>query len=177
MNLIKRTLLVPLVLFCGLLFAYEYEKEDYLSNSYYAPLVAKIESELLVVDGVKGVNVYKAADPFPFMPDLFYIELEMANGHRYVFECILANLRFCNTFSNIRLIDGQHFRTITSTFGIINSDVGIVLSKISGIRKLKIKTLPDFLKNEDVLYAFFTKPEKDILHETKSNVIFRKVDY
>ena len=60
MNLIKRILLVPLVLFCGLLFAYEYEKEDYLSNSYYAPLVAKIESELLVVDGVKGVNVYKA---------------------------------------------------------------------------------------------------------------------
>lgn len=157
-----------------------------------ALIVAKMESELLNLEGVKEANVYDFDTLiFGLMPKLFDIEVEMANGHKYIFECIPEDLRFWIEASRIRSIDSQKFRTTILPFGISTDSViatffgpiysffldtypGIVLSKISGIENLKIRTLPDFLKNEETFYVFFTKPEKEIRY--KKN-LFRKTTF
>lgn len=148
-----------------------------------ALIVAKMESELLNLENIKEANVYDFDSPiFGLAPKLFDIEVEMVNGHKYIFECIPEDLRFWIEASHIRSIDSQKFRTTVLPLGISTDSViaiffgpiydffldtypGIVLSKISGIENLKIRTLLDFLKNEETFYAFFTKPEKKIRYK------------
>lgn len=175
MNKIKSLLLFLLVFF-GNYFVFSIDKENYISNSYYLQIVAKIENELINIETVKNVNVYKASNPFPFTPDLFSIELKMKNDHTYIFECIPATLSSYRNLSNIRYIDGKEYITVISVFGIKKSYKGIVLSKISEIENLKIKNLKDFLRNEDIFYKFFTTQEKTICHPKNSQIKFYKVN-
>lgn len=174
MRYIKKISLVTVYLLCMSL-VFSAEKESYLTNEYYAPLVCKIENKLLGNKYIKSVNIYKAANPFPFTPDLFSLEIETLNTHKYVFECIPTDLTFYKSLSRIKSIDGTEYVTLKKRFYNTSSDRGIVLSQLSGIKNLRISTLLDFFEKEDVLYEYFTKPQEVIRHETKSNIQFLKI--
>lgn len=174
MRYIKKISLVTVYLLCMVL-VFSTEKESYLTNEYYAPLVYKIENKLCDNKYIKSVNIYKAANPFPFTPDLFSMEIETANSHKYVFECIPADLTFYKSLSRIKSIDGTEYVTLKKRFSKTSSDRGIVLAQLSGIKKLRIITLLDFFENEDVLYEYFNQPQEMIRHETKSNIQFHKI--
>lgn len=151
------------------------EKEKYMNNSYYKPLVEKIETSLLSLDNVSKVNAYKTSNPFPFVPDLFYIEVLTLNGHTYILEAIPVDLTFYKRSSRIRRIDGIEYVTINKILWTKSSDRGIVLSKIWGIKNIQVKTLKDFFENEEILYEYFTQPLDDIQHEKKPSIIFHKI--
>lgn len=170
----KRGAFIFIVLFVQF-FMFSLEKEEYLSNSYYKPLVEKLEASLLALDNVSKANVYKAANPFPFTPDLFYIEVETSNGHDYILECIPVDLTFYKSLTRIRRIDGIEYVTVRKYLWKEFSDRGIVLSKISGIKNIQVRNLKDFLENEEVLYEYFTQPSDDIRHEKKPSIIFHRI--
>lgn len=170
----KRGVFIFIVLFVQF-FMFSLEKEKYLSNSYYKPLVEKLEASLLALDNVSKANVYKAANPFLFTPDLFYIEVETSSGHTYILEAIPVDLTFYKRSSRIRRIDGIEYVTINKILWTKYSDRGIVLSKISGIKNIQVKTLKDFFENEEVLYEYFTQPLDDMQHEKKPSIIFHKI--
>ena len=98
----------------------------------------------------------------------------MANGHTYIFDCIPQDLRLYKKLSNIRCIDGTKYVTVIAHFLGEKSYRGIVLSKTSGIRNLKVTTVLDFLNNEELLYDYFTSSNKVIRHEKKKRVSFYK---
>lgn len=174
MSYVKKLPLVTVLVLCTVLI-FPIEKESYLSNEYYAPLVCNIESKLLNNKYIRSVNVYKASDPFPFTPDLFSFELETTNGHKYIFECIPADLSFYKSLSRIKSINGTEYVTLKKWLWNTSSDRGIVLTQLSGIKKLQIKSLLDFFENETILYEYFTQPVDNIKHETKLNIQFHKI--
>ena len=170
----KKCFIIFVMLFlCSIVFSTE--KEEYLSNSYYKPLVEKLETSLSALSNVSKVNVYEAADPYPFMPDLFSIEIVTSNGHEYILECIPVDLSFYKSLSRIRRIDGIEYVTLKKHLWTQSSDRGIVLSKISGIKNIQVKNIKSFFKNEKILYEYFTQLSDDIQHEKKSNIIFHRI--
>ena len=54
----KYFIICVMLLLCS--FVFSEEKEEWLNNSYYKPLVEKIEASLLALGNVSKVNVYKA---------------------------------------------------------------------------------------------------------------------
>ncbi|MBP5696793.1 MAG: hypothetical protein J6X11_09140 [Treponema sp.] len=163
------------VMFLLYSFVFSAEKEPWLNNSHYKPLVEKIETSLLTLDNVSKVNVYKAAPPYPFLPDLFYVEVVTSNGHEYIVECVPDDLTFYKASTRIRRIDGIEYVTVRKYLWKESSDRGIVLSKISGIKNIQVKNLKDFFENEEKLYEYFAQPSDGIQHETNSSIIFYKI--
>ena len=171
----KKSVLFIFIVFSVQFLMFSLEKEGYLSNSYYKPLVEKLEEPLLALDNVRKADVFRAANPFPFTPDLFYIEVETSNGHDYILECITVDLTFYKSLTRIRRIDGIEYVTVRKYLWNEFSDRGIVLSKISGIKNIQVRNLKDFLENEEVLYEYFTQPSDDIRHERNTSIIFHKI--
>ena len=153
-----------MLLLCS--FVFSEEKEEWLNNSYYKPLVEKIEASLLALGNVSKVNVYKAVPPFPFTLDLFSVELMTSNGHEYILECVPDDLVFYKSLTRIRRIDGREYVTVRKYLWKEFSDRGIVLSKISGVKNIQVRNLKDFLENEEELYEYFTQSSDGIRHET-----------
>lgn len=169
----KYFIICVMLLLCS--FVFSEEKEEWLNNSYYKPLVEKIEASLLALGNVSKVNVYKAVPPFPFTPDLFSVELMTSNGHEYILECVPDDLAFYKSLTRIRRIDGREYVTVRKYLWKEFSDRGIVLSKISGVKNIQVRNLKDFLENEEELYEYFAQSSDGIRHETRSNIIFYRI--
>lgn len=101
---------ICLFLFClNSLLAEKLERASYLSNKYFSPIVNEMERAIQKNENVRNVLIYEADDPFPFIPDMFFIQIELKSGDVVFVRGIKRDLNFHKKWGGIDRINNIDF--------------------------------------------------------------------